>query len=46
MLFRPVRFLILLALAFVAGVIWEKHQQAERCLRVTGALHDILCQVP
>jgi len=45
MLFRPVRTLILIVVAYQAGVFSERARQAERCAAVTGALHDILCEV-
>ena len=44
MIFRPVRTLLLIAVAFVAGMFYERNRQAERCEAVTGILHDILCE--
>ena len=43
MLFRPVRTLILLAVAFGAGVLYERQQQAEACVDKAGQLADVIC---
>ena len=43
MLFRPVRTLILLAVAFGAGILYERQQQAESCPERAGLLADIIC---
>jgi hypothetical protein len=43
MLFRPVRTLILLTVAFGAGVLYERQQQAENCADRAGQLADIIC---
>ena len=43
MIFRPIRTLILLTFSFAAGVVYEKQQQAERCIRKADLLADIVC---
>ena len=44
MLFRPIRLLILLGVAFVAGMLYERERQAERCQAQAGLLEDIVCR--
>lgn len=44
MLFRPIRTLILLAVAFGAGMLYERERQAEACLERVGILRDIICE--
>ncbi|MEC7792404.1 MAG: hypothetical protein VX878_16085 [Pseudomonadota bacterium] len=43
MLFRPIRLLILLTVAFGAGMLYERERQAEECLDEAGILQDIMC---
>jgi hypothetical protein len=44
MLLRPIRSLILLALAFGAGMLYERERQAEECLETAGILRDVICK--
>lgn len=44
MLFRPFRSLLLLALAFGAGMLYERERQAEKCLETAGVLRDVICK--
>ena len=44
MMFRPVRTLILIAIAFGAGVMWERERAAENCVEKAGVLQDIVCR--
>jgi hypothetical protein len=44
MLFRPIRTLIILAVAFIAGMMYERERQAETCLQTAGVLQDIVCK--
>ncbi|WP_211299450.1 hypothetical protein [Pukyongiella litopenaei] len=43
LLLRPVRTALLLALAFAAGIFWERSNQGDRCLDAGGALRNGLC---
>lgn len=42
-MFRPVRTLLLLLFAFVAGVFFEKAQQNETCTARGGEISEGLC---
>jgi len=44
MLFRPIRTLLLLSIAFGAGMLYERERQAETCLEEAGVLRDIVCR--
>ncbi len=44
MLFRPIRTLILLAVAFGAGMLYERQQQAEACEEMGGAIRGMFCE--
>ena len=44
MLFAPIRTLILLAVAFFAGMLYEKERRAEDCLDRAGILSDLVCK--
>ncbi|WP_217898954.1 hypothetical protein [Oceanicola sp. 22II-s10i] len=44
MLFAPFRTLILLAIAFVAGMVYERTREADRCAERAGVLSDLLCE--
>ena len=44
MLFRPIRTLILLAVAFGAGMLYERERQAETCLERAGILGEVVCK--
>ena len=36
--------MILLAVAFGAGMLYERERRAEECLQNAGVLRDILCE--
>jgi len=38
------RTLILIAIAFVAGMVYERNRAAERCAERAGVLSDLLCK--
>ncbi|MGR3323458.1 MAG: hypothetical protein ACU0DK_16185 [Pseudooceanicola sp.] len=38
------RTLILLAIAFVSGMVYERSRAVERCAEKAGILSDILCE--
>lgn len=42
-MFRPVRTLLLLAFAFLAGVFYERQGVAERCQEDGGRIEDGIC---
>ena len=44
MLFRPIRLALMLAIAFGAGMLYERNRQAEDCLAEAGILKDIICR--
>ena len=44
MLFRPFLLILMLAIAFGAGILYERQQQAEACAREAGILQDIVCR--
>lgn len=43
MLFAPIRTVILIAIAFVAGMVYERSRDAEACADRAGILADIVC---
>lgn len=43
-MFRPVRTLIILLVAFVAGLFYERNLQNERCIERGGQMVDRLCE--
>jgi|TARA_R110000737_G_scaffold296296_3_gene302884 hypothetical protein len=43
-LFRPVRLVMLLGAAFVAGMLYEHDRQAQNCLEKADLLADAVCQ--
>ncbi len=43
-MFRPIRTLILLVVAFLAGIFFERYQHLERCTAAGGAVRNGLCQ--
>ncbi len=43
-MFRPVRTLITMAVVFLAGVFFERHNQAERCMEAHGKLQAGICK--
>ncbi|MDK3075667.1 hypothetical protein QO034_21605 [Sedimentitalea sp. JM2-8] len=42
-MFRPVRTLLLLAIAFLAGVFYERQGVAERCEAGGGRIENGIC---
>ncbi|MFL2786305.1 MAG: hypothetical protein ACJZ87_07520 [Paracoccaceae bacterium] len=44
MLFRPIRLLIFLGIAFVAGIIYERQSASERCEEAGGRYVNELCE--
>jgi hypothetical protein len=42
-MFRPIRTLILILVAFLAGVLYERSQQADKCLARGAHLVDGVC---
>lgn len=44
MLFRPVRLIVMLGAAFVAGMLYEHERQAQDCLARADLLADIVCK--
>lgn len=44
MLFRPIRTLILLAVAFGAGMLYERQQQAVACRDMGGVIRGAFCE--
>ena len=40
---HPIRTLVLVGLAFGAGMIYEKYQQNDRCLDAGGRMEARLC---
>lgn len=42
-MFRPLRLVILIALAFVAGVFFERQNVSEKCAEAGGAMASGLC---
>ncbi|MGI3170083.1 hypothetical protein ACRARG_13070 [Pseudooceanicola sp. C21-150M6] len=44
MLFRPFRLALMLAIAFGAGMLYERERAAESCLETAGILQDIVCR--
>ena len=40
---RPIRTLVLLGLAFLAGVFFERQQQLDRCAAASGTMTNGLC---
>ncbi|MEM1350787.1 MAG: hypothetical protein AAGF27_00505 [Pseudomonadota bacterium] len=43
-MFKPIRMLILAALAFIAGVLFERQNATERCTAAGGTVTDGLCR--
>lgn len=44
MLFRPIRTLIIIGIAFVAGIVYEKQSMRDRCLDQGGRITAGLCE--
>ena len=45
MLFRPLRLLIIIGAAFIAGIIYEKQKYKEMCGEIGGTLTESICQI-
>jgi ribose/xylose/arabinose/galactoside ABC-type transport system permease subunit len=43
-MFRPVRFLIVVLLAFLAGVLFERSNTSDRCTAAGGRMDAGLCR--
>ena len=44
MLFRPIRLIVLLTVAFAAGVLFERKQVSEACVLAQGIYIDVVCR--
>ena len=44
MLFRPFRLLILLGIAFIAGILYERGEVKARCEQVGGDMESGFCE--
>ncbi|WP_165586925.1 hypothetical protein [Pseudaestuariivita atlantica] len=45
-MFRLFRLVLFVTLAFVAGIVWERAQESERCAARAGIMEDGLCLQP
>ena len=45
MLFRPLRLLIIIGAAFIAGIIYEKQKYKEMCGEIGGTLTESICKI-
>lgn len=43
MLFRPVRTLFIILIAFVAGIFFERQSHADQCLDLGGKMKNGFC---
>jgi hypothetical protein len=43
-MFRPIRTLFLIAIAFVTGMLFERFQESERCTAASGTMVSGLCR--
>ena len=43
MIFRPIRLLIIIGIAFTAGVVYEKQKYKKICGETGGALNGSIC---
>jgi hypothetical protein len=43
-MFRPVRTLVLMAVLFLVGLFYERHQHQERCAAAGGTVENGLCR--
>jgi len=43
MIFRPVRLLIIIGIAFTAGVVYEKQKYKKKCGEIGGTLNGSIC---
>jgi hypothetical protein len=44
-MFKPVRLIILISAAFLAGVMVERFNVSEKCKEAGGTMNESLCQV-
>ena len=45
MIFRPLRLLIIIGIAFTAGIIYEKQNYKEICSEIGGTFNEAVCKV-
>ena len=43
MIFRPLRLIIIIGIAFTAGVVYEKQKYKKICGEIGGALNGSIC---
>ena len=43
MIFRPIRLLIIIGIAFTAGVVYEKQNYKKVCDKIGGILNGSIC---
>ena len=43
MIFRPIRLLIIIGIAFTAGVVYEKQKYKKICGEIVGTLNGSIC---
>jgi hypothetical protein len=44
MLFRPIRLIIFVTIAFAAGILFERNQTSEACAALQGAYSNGICR--
>ena len=44
MLFRPIRLIIFVTIAFAAGILFERNQTSEACAALQGAYVEGICR--
>lgn len=44
MLFRPIRTIVIVTIAFVAGMVYERSNANERCLNAGGTQINGICE--
>lgn len=44
MLFRPIRTIVIVTIAFVAGMVYERSNANERCTTAGGQMINGLCE--
>ena len=45
MIFRPVRLLIIVGIAFIADIVYEKQKYKEICGEVGGTFNESICKI-
>jgi hypothetical protein len=45
MIFRPVRLLIIVGIAFTAGIVYEKQKYKEICGEIGGTFSGSICKI-